>query len=95
MQVKYTNFPQMDITKLREQINSVDREILKTLVKRFNLVKKIKTFKKDNSLKIEDKDREKEIISNLANLVKKGEISDRLIEEIWHAIFAESKRKQQ
>ena len=85
----------MDILKLRKEINLIDKEILATLAKRFDLIKEIKAFKQRNNLGIEDKNREKEIIDALVNANKHKEITPDLIEKIWSAIFAESKRKQQ
>lgn len=74
---------------LRDQINSVDEQLLLLLKKRFDLSKSVAEIKKnDKTIVLHDPVREKEIIDNLKS---KKIIDDIIIEEIWREILYLSK----
>ncbi len=81
-----------DLTSLREQIDVIDYNILELIEERKNIVLEIGKIKKDNSLKIEDKKREKEIIENLTD---KFPNQKDFIEKIYPEIFEISKKVQE
>jgi chorismate mutase len=73
--------------EMRKEINYCDEQIIKFLIKRFNIVKKIGDFKKKNNLPIVDKDREK-IVYDRVKMLANGEIPDDFIENIYNLIIA-------
>jgi len=81
----------MDLSELRKKIDQVDVKIVKLLENRFNLVKEIRKIKKYGGLPLEDKKREKEIIERLTS---SGNLDQRLVEEIYQAIFKYAKNAQ-
>jgi len=77
---------------LRDQINSVDEQLLLLLKKRFDLSKSVAEIKKnDKSISLYDPIREREIINNLKS---KKIIDDAIVEEIWREILHLSKSVQ-
>ena len=79
----------MDIKDIRNEIDQVDKEILKLLNKRFKLASDVIEFKKLNNLPIENKQREEEIIKMIGESVD-VEINDEVI-EIYKEIMKQSK----
>jgi len=79
----------MDIKDIRNEIDHVDKEILKLLNKRFKLASDVIEFKKLNNLPIENKQREEEIIKMIGESVD-VEINDEVI-EIYKEIMKQSK----
>ena len=74
---------------LRDQINSVDEQLLLLLKKRFDLSKSVAEIKKnDKTIVLHDPVREKEIIDNLKS---KKIIDDIIIDQIWKEILYLSK----
>ena len=53
-----------DLNKFREEINSVDAQILKLLLKRLEISKQIANYKKNNNMKIFQPQREKELLES-------------------------------
>ena len=70
---------------LRNEIDSIDDQILDLIVRRTSIVDKIGTLKKD-LVNVVDKNRETEVISRLLNL-HKGNFSKESIVRIWREIF--------
>jgi len=60
----------MNIEDLRIEINKIDEKIAKLFEERMELVSKIAIYKKENSLTIEDKNREQEILEKSYERVK-------------------------
>lgn len=75
------------LTRLRDEIDSVDKEIILLLKKRIEIAKQIIEQKKKLNLPLEDLNREKEIIEKLAS----DKIPKELIEKIYAQIFNHSK----
>lgn len=69
----------------RKKIDILDKLIISNLMKRFDLVESIGIYKKKNSIKIEDKNREKDILDKI-------ELKD--IKKIYKLIFKLSKSKE-
>ena len=59
----------------------------------FNIVKKIIKHKKQNNIKIENKDIEEKLLNNIKNLKFKN-LKDEFINKIYRKIFNESKKIQ-
>ena len=71
-----------DIHTIRKKIDTIDDQIIDLLIKRLNLVQKLKPQKKH----LTDKLRENKILSKL---------SSKYLEEIYQTIFEVSKKKLQ
>lgn len=79
----------MKIEELREKIDQIDREIVKSLIKRMELSKSISKRKE----KVTDKSREMKVIINALNT--SGEKLDAaFLRELFELIIRESKRVQ-
>ncbi len=75
----------------REMINLMDKEIIRLLEKRFSYSDSIGKIKKEKGIQIEDRKREAEIIKNRS---KSSRLDKNFIENLYKAIFKESKRRQ-
>ena len=56
----------MNLTNLRDEIDKVDKELLKLFIRRMDLVTDIAEIKKENGLPIFNKERETEIIMRIS-----------------------------
>jgi len=83
------------IDKSRESINEIDEEILKLLSKRKDLVKEIGKLKNSLDIPIFDKKREEEILDKISQKAKKHGLNKEFTEEIFRAIFKNSRTSQQ
>jgi len=72
----------VDITEIREAIDSIDDRIVELIANRSKYVKEIVKFKKDKKA-IKAPDRAQEVINSKKNLAAKYGISPVLIEKIY------------
>ncbi len=77
------------IIKLREEIDQIDKEIVKLLIRRMSMSREIGKTKE----KITDKSREMKVILNVLN-TSEEKIDPVFLREIYESIIAESKRLQ-
>lgn len=75
------------LNKLREEINSIDLEIISLIKKRLDVVKKVGKIKKESNLPIKNPARERELITLLTNQARKAKIPQELIKIIWKEFF--------
>ncbi len=76
---------------LRKKIDKIDSKLSKLLIKRYDLVKEIFIFKNKNSLPIEDKKREKEMIKRLLSTPELTNSEKKYIKKIFLAVHDASK----
>ncbi|MDW5300129.1 MAG: chorismate mutase [Sedimentibacter sp.] len=76
----------MELDKARIEINTIDKEMVKLLEKRFNLVLQIGQYKKDNSIPVYDEVREKKVIESCVNNLENNMYSQH-IEAIYKQIM--------
>lgn len=76
----------MELDKVRIEINAIDKEMVKLLEKRFNLVLQIGQYKKDNDLPVYDAGREKKVIENCVNNLE-NKMYSKHIETIYKQIM--------
>ena len=81
-----------NLEKLREEINAIDDEISLLLEKRFTVCGKIAEEKKQNGIKIFDKERESVVIKRVTEKVN-AEYAEH-VEAVYLAILTESKGYQ-
>jgi chorismate mutase len=79
---------------LRNKIQELDVLMLRLLGQRFALVKQVKAFKSQAQIKIEDKDREAELLQQYRNLAVEQGLDPKLVEELFTCIFEASKKEQ-
>ena len=83
------------IKNLRKQIDKIDQEILKILIKRIRITEKIGRIKKSGHSDILDAKRESEILESLLTIGNKNGIDDRFIRSLWRQIIEYSYKVQE
>jgi len=84
LQVK--SFKMDELKNLRKEIDQIDLKISNLLKKRQETVIKIRKIKKNNNLKVQDRNREKEIMDKLSSEYQKA---------VFKKILQESRKLQQ
>lgn len=72
---------QQNLEKIREKIDQIDQQIVQNLADRFALVKELAPYKNPNS--IEDKKREKQILSAVKKQAKSLNLNKKLVKIIF------------
>lgn len=75
----------MDLEQLRDEINKIDHQLMELLDQRFELVKQVGAYKKENKLPIVDNDRQKLILEKANNFN-----NNTSIKKIYQQIFTTS-----
>jgi len=78
------------LKELRNQIDTIDKEIIYLLSRRFNLVKSIWDIKKENNIKPFQPWRCKEVNEKLKENCLEFWVSQELVIDIWNLIHKES-----
>ena len=87
------NEKKYDLSEIREKIDRIDKEIVKLIEERLDIVEKVALYKKENNMKIFDRKREKEVIEkNLLN-IKNDELKH-YVEIVLRDIMDSSKEYQ-
>jgi len=74
------------LSEYRELIDKYDRKICKNIVKRIRTVRLIGKYKKENKMKIIDRNREKIVYDKVISLVK-GQVNPKVIKKIYKIII--------
>jgi len=82
------------LQNLRNKIQELDVLMLRLLGQRFELVRQIKAVKSQAQIKIEDKDREAELLEHYRSLATEQGLDPKLVEELFTRIFEASKKEQ-
>ena len=85
--------PKNKLEELRRNIAFIDKNIFFHLNERFEIVKKISEYKKNNNMKIEDVGIERKLINKIIDIGFKN-LKKNFIKDIYDLIFKESKRLQ-
>ena len=75
-----------DLKEVRVKINEVDKQMAKLFEQRMNLAKQVAEFKIENSLPIEDKVREAQLIEKNSSLIENNEIKEYYIDYLKSVI---------
>ena len=76
----------------RIQIDTLDKEIIYLLSRRFEIVNQIWIIKKENNIPALQKDRWEELLNDNIQAGKELLVSESLIRDVWEKIHAESLR---
>ena len=82
-----------DLNSLRNKIDKIDNEIIDLLNDRFNVVKEIGEYKKENNIPVEDKTREEIILQILDTKLSDSPYKEE-IKNIYKELFTQYKNKQ-
>ncbi len=84
------------LRSLREDIDLIDKRVLKLLNRRFGKVKGIERIKRVINKEVDDEAREKEIMEKVEYLAEEEleNINQDFLEEFYDLIFTRSKEKQ-
>lgn len=74
----------------RDQIDTIDSEVIYLLSRRFEIVKQIWILKKELDLAPLQPERWQEVLNNLKEDAKEHWVNENLIEDIWNRIHKES-----
>lgn len=85
------NVDKIKLNNYRNDIDSIDMQILDLIEQRFEITNKIGQLKKESNMKVFQPNRFNEILKNLKSLNK---IPETLVDEIWGAIHEESVNEQ-
>lgn len=77
----------MSLEKLRNKIDKIDEKILKLMAERFEVTEKIGLYKKQNSLKTVDKNREKEMLTKFKVQSEKLNLPFKQVKKIFQEIL--------
>lgn len=83
------------LTNYRDQIDSLDKELLYLLSRRFEIVKQIWILKKENSIPVLQKNRWDVLLSENIEVWRELWLSKEIVEDIWNRIHAESLKIEQ
>lgn len=81
------------LINLRKKVDSIDRQLIVILKKRFEVTHRIGVLKKEQELPIEDKFREEEQLSNLIKQSHDLGLDSKLVQNIFSLILKEAKKK--
>ena len=83
----------MDLKEIRTPIDAIDKQMASLFQKRMELVKEVATFKAQNNLPIEDKDREQELIKKNVSYIQDESLRE-YYPSVLETMMSESKRYQ-
>jgi chorismate mutase/prephenate dehydratase len=86
--------PAPELTRARERIDAIDRQLLELLSERARIAVQIGEIKRKQGLPVHNAERERQVVANLSAR-NVGPLSPASIERIWQQIFAEMKLLEQ
>jgi chorismate mutase-like protein len=84
----------MSIENWRNEIDAIDRELLRLLNARFRIAIKVGDLKRTEGLPLNDQERERQVLSHLRKL-NKGPLDDETVARLFRQIIHESRRLQE
>ena len=81
----------MEITSLRNEIDSLDKEITALLIKRMGVSAQVAQYKIENDLPVLDKSREEALLNKIASL--SGDMAEYTL-QVYREILRQSKEYQ-
>ena len=78
------------LDEIRDKIDKIDDDLIKSLVERFSLVTEVVNYKMENNMEIEDSNREEKILKKIEEQID-DELLIQRINEIYLSLFKQSK----
>ncbi len=85
----------MNIQDLRTEIDFLDRQLIKILFERFQVVTAIAKYKAENNLPVNDDNRVKSIMKKHAELAKEYNLPEEFINELFTLIISACTKHQE
>lgn len=76
-----------ELKQLRDRIDKIDRNIFELLEERFEIVKKVGEYKKENNLPVRNKQREQEIVTER---IKTSKLDANFVRDFFKIVFNKS-----
>ena len=83
----------MDINELRQQIDSIDRQIVDLYCKRMDVARAVGKYKQENNLPVLDSERERNLLNKVAELA--GKENEQGIRALYQVLLEQSRRLQE
>jgi chorismate mutase/prephenate dehydratase len=83
---------ELDLSKLREEINSIDREMVELFKKRMNIAASVAAYKKEHNLPVLDAARERALLARISDMA--GEEFDGYARTLYHTMLDVSRAYQ-
>jgi len=81
-----------EVKALRDRIDKIDREIVKLLEKRIEIVREIGRLKRDTGAEIFDPERERDVLRNVSNSTK---INGEFVRNLFRLIMEYCKNEEE
>lgn len=82
-----------DLELIRNEINSIDEEIIELFIRRMEAVRKVAEFKINNNIQVMDETRERFILNKYTKDVKDEELKSEII-DFLQSVLAISRKAQ-
>lgn len=82
------------LEQLREKITAIDQQLIPLFKERFRLASEVARFKQAHHLPILQPERERAILSQLAQEVSDPDLLP-IFQDLWHAVFEASRHWQE
>lgn len=83
-----------ELQKLRKKINKIDKEILKKIAERFEIVELLAAFKKEKSLRVADLCRETDLYDFYKKQSSELGLDESFVKRVFELIISQSKELQ-
>ena len=74
------------LEEYRKQIDKIDKKLVELFVERFEIVKQIGKFKKENNIPVVDNNRFQKVLEKVENIAEKQGVSKDFINDIYNII---------
>lgn len=85
----------IELRKLREQIDELDKDLCSLLSKRFDVVREIAAYKKEKNMSLLQINRWKELLNNILNICEAKQLDKAFMQKIMEIIHEESIQTQE
>lgn len=83
-----------DLRQLREQIDQADQDLVKALVKRYDLVMEVGRLKREKGQAVFDPKREEQVLDKVTNLAQRPEY-EAALRAVYQEIMDQAKRLEE
>ena len=83
-----------DLSKLRDQIDQAEQDLVKALVKRYDLVMEVGRLKREKGQAVFDPKREEQVLDKVTNLAQRPEY-EAALRAVYQEIMDQAKRLEE